>query len=46
LKKTLPEDLLILPGHHSPFYGVRTRIEQLQQHQGNRDRAAQAFSRP
>jgi glyoxylase-like metal-dependent hydrolase (beta-lactamase superfamily II) len=29
LKKTLPEDLLILPGHHSPFYGVRTRIEQL-----------------
>ena len=39
LKKTLPEDLLILPGHHSPFYGVRTRIEQLQQH--HRDRCAE-----
>ena len=39
LKKTLLEDLLVLPGHHSPFYGVRTRIEQLQQH--HRDRCAE-----
>ena len=26
LNKTLLEDLLVLPGHHPPFYGVRTRI--------------------
>jgi len=39
LKKTLPEDLLVLPGHHSPFYGVPTRIEQLEQH--HRDRCAE-----
>jgi glyoxylase-like metal-dependent hydrolase (beta-lactamase superfamily II) len=39
LKKTLLEDALVLPGHNSPFYGVRARIEQLQQH--HRDRCAE-----
>jgi glyoxylase-like metal-dependent hydrolase (beta-lactamase superfamily II) len=36
LKKTLPEEALVLPGHNSPFYGAGARIEQLQQHHRNR----------
>lgn len=36
LKKTLPEDALVLPGHHAPFYGAQARIEQLQQHHQDR----------
>lgn len=36
LKKTLPEDVLVLPGHHLPFYGISARIEQLQHHHQDR----------
>jgi glyoxylase-like metal-dependent hydrolase (beta-lactamase superfamily II) len=36
LKRMLPEEALVLPGHHSPFWGVRARIEELQQHHQDR----------
>lgn len=36
LARDLPDDVLVLPGHGVPFYGVKTRIKQLQDH--HRDR--------
>lgn len=36
LARDLPEDALVLPGHGVPFYGVKTRIQQLCDH--HRDR--------
>jgi len=32
----LPEDVLVLPGHGLPFYGSRTRIEELRAHHERR----------
>jgi glyoxylase-like metal-dependent hydrolase (beta-lactamase superfamily II) len=32
----LPDDVLVLPGHGDPFYGLRTRITQLIAHHHNR----------
>ena len=29
LKKLIPDDTLILPAHNEPFYGVKTRMQQL-----------------
>lgn len=36
LADTLPDDVLVLPGHGVPFYGVKTRIAQLSSHHDER----------
>lgn len=36
LAKMLPDDVLVLPGHGVPFYGVKTRIKQLADHHEER----------
>lgn len=36
LTTTLPYDLLVLPGHGVPFYGLKTRIKQLADHHEER----------
>lgn len=36
LSATLPDDVLVLPGHGVPFYGVKTRIKQLADHHEER----------
>jgi glyoxylase-like metal-dependent hydrolase (beta-lactamase superfamily II) len=36
LARTLPDDVLVLPGHGVPFYGVKTRIKQLADHHEER----------
>jgi glyoxylase-like metal-dependent hydrolase (beta-lactamase superfamily II) len=36
LKESLPDDVLVLPGHGLPFYGVKTRITQLADHHEER----------
>jgi glyoxylase-like metal-dependent hydrolase (beta-lactamase superfamily II) len=38
LTTTLPYDLLVLPGHGVPFYGLKTRIKQLADHHEDRCR--------
>lgn len=38
LTTTLPYDLLVLPGHGVPFYGLKTRIKQLADHHEERCR--------
>ncbi|MBB5049230.1 glyoxylase-like metal-dependent hydrolase (beta-lactamase superfamily II) [Rhodopseudomonas rhenobacensis] len=43
LADTLPDDVLVLPGHGVPFYGVKARIAQLSEHHQERcDLIAQA----
>jgi glyoxylase-like metal-dependent hydrolase (beta-lactamase superfamily II) len=36
LGRELPDDVLVLPGHGVPFYGVKTRIRQLRDHHDER----------
>lgn len=36
LNGILPDDVLVLPGHGIPFYGVKTRIKQLADHHEDR----------
>jgi glyoxylase-like metal-dependent hydrolase (beta-lactamase superfamily II) len=36
LSETLPDDVLVLPGHGVPFYGVKIRIAQLATHHEER----------
>ena len=36
LGRELPDDVLVLPGHGVPFYGVKTRIRQLRDHHEER----------
>ena len=36
LTTTLPDDVLVLPGHGVPFYGLKTRIKQLADHHEER----------
>ena len=36
LADVLPDDVLVLPGHGVPFYGVTTRIKQLSEHHEER----------
>jgi glyoxylase-like metal-dependent hydrolase (beta-lactamase superfamily II) len=36
LSETLPDDVLVLPGHGVPFYGVKVRIKQLADHHEER----------
>jgi glyoxylase-like metal-dependent hydrolase (beta-lactamase superfamily II) len=36
LARDLPDDVLVLPGHGVPFYGVKTRIQQLRDHHAER----------
>jgi glyoxylase-like metal-dependent hydrolase (beta-lactamase superfamily II) len=38
LRETLPDDVLVLPGHGLPFYGAKTRIAQLADHHEERCR--------
>ena len=38
LTTTLPDDVLVLPGHGVPFYGLKTRIKQLADHHEERCR--------
>lgn len=42
---TLPDDILVLPGHGEPFYGLRTRIKQLIAHHHSRLDDLAAFIR-
>jgi glyoxylase-like metal-dependent hydrolase (beta-lactamase superfamily II) len=39
LRQTMPEDVLVLPGHNLPFIGLATRIEELVAHHAARCRA-------
>ncbi len=39
LKRTLPEDVLVLPGHNLPFVGLATRADELIAHHDARCRA-------
>ncbi len=32
LRREIPEDVLVLPGHNLPFYGLHTRIDELIEH--------------
>ena len=36
LRATVPEDVLVLPGHGLPFHGLHTRIDELIAHHGQR----------
>ena len=36
LKASLPDDVLVLPGHQLPFYGLHTRATQLIEHHEER----------
>ncbi len=36
LRATLPEDALVLPGHHVPFFGLHTRLDELMAHHAER----------
>lgn len=36
LRETVPADVLVLPGHGLPFYGLHTRIDELIDHHGLR----------
>lgn len=36
LRAALPEDALVLPGHHLPFHGLHARIDQLAAHHAER----------
>jgi glyoxylase-like metal-dependent hydrolase (beta-lactamase superfamily II) len=45
LARELPDDVLVLPGHGVPFYGVKTRIKQLRDHHEERCGAIAAASR-
>jgi glyoxylase-like metal-dependent hydrolase (beta-lactamase superfamily II) len=36
LKAALPEDVLVLPGHNLPFYGLATRADALEAHHAGR----------
>ena len=38
LTTTLPYDVMVLPGHGVPFYGLKTRIKQLADHHEDRCR--------
>ena len=43
LRRDIPGDVLVLPGHNLPFYGLHTRVaELLDHHQGRCDRILQA----
>jgi glyoxylase-like metal-dependent hydrolase (beta-lactamase superfamily II) len=39
LRQTMPEDILVLPGHNLPFIGLTTRIDELVAHHAARCRA-------
>jgi glyoxylase-like metal-dependent hydrolase (beta-lactamase superfamily II) len=39
LKRTLPENVLVLPGHNLPFTGLATRIDELSSHHESRCQA-------
>jgi glyoxylase-like metal-dependent hydrolase (beta-lactamase superfamily II) len=45
LTTTLPYDVLVLPGHGVPFYGLKTRIKQLADHHEERCRLIAAACR-
>ena len=36
IRRTVPDDVLVLPGHDLPFYGLHERIEQLTRHHEHR----------
>src|SRR5205814_8826630 len=38
ISTTLPYDVVVLPGHGVPFYGLKTRIKQLADHHEDRCR--------
>jgi glyoxylase-like metal-dependent hydrolase (beta-lactamase superfamily II) len=42
LKQTLPDDVLVLPGHNLPFVGLPTRIDELAAHHESRCGAIRA----
>jgi glyoxylase-like metal-dependent hydrolase (beta-lactamase superfamily II) len=47
LRAALPPDILVLPSHNLPFYGVHERIDELTAHHGARcDDAIAACARP
>ena len=47
LRHILPDNLLVLPSHQSPFYGVRTRLTQLvESHEEGLDRLYKLLEKP
>lgn len=36
IRETIPEDVLVLPGHELPFYGLHTRIGEIMDHHAER----------
>jgi len=47
LQSGLPEDVLVLPGHHRPFIGLHTRLSELADHHARRcDILAEAAREP
>ena len=45
LAEFLPDEVLVLPGHGVPFYGVKTRIKELSDHHEERCRMIEAACR-
>lgn len=43
LKAMLPDDILVLPAHNLPFYGIQTRLQQLLDHHDDRMLALEEF---
>jgi glyoxylase-like metal-dependent hydrolase (beta-lactamase superfamily II) len=47
LRQILPDNLLVLPSHQEPFYGVRTRLTQIiESHDEGLDKLYQALIEP
>jgi glyoxylase-like metal-dependent hydrolase (beta-lactamase superfamily II) len=45
LKRDMPEDVLVLPGHNLPFIGLHTRVDELAEHHEARCRAIEEACR-
>ena len=43
--RALPDEVLVLPGHGEPFFGLRTRIDQLVAHHHTRLKSLEGFIR-
>ena len=47
IRERIPEDVLVLPAHNSPFLGLRARLDQLlQHHQHSLDQLLQKLNQP
>ena len=47
IRATVPDDVLVLPAHNEPFFGLHTRIDQLiQGHERSLERLLEALTQP